>query len=116
PYTVGLLRSLPRRGVRKTERALATIPGILPLIGSDLPTCVFVDRCPLADEVCQTVVPPVVPVGDEGVRFTRCHHPERIRELVEATPEVPIGMLARSDANPVVLDLKHASKLFKQRN
>ena len=66
PYTVGLLRSLPRHGVRKTERALATIPGILPLIGSDLPTCVFVDRCPLADDVCRTVVPPVVPVGAEG--------------------------------------------------
>ena len=63
PYTVGLLRSLPRHGVRKTERALTTIPGILPLIGSDLPTCVFVDRCPLADEICRTVVPPVVPVG-----------------------------------------------------
>ena len=44
PYTVGLLRSLPRHGVRKTERALATIPGLLPLIGTDLPTCVFVDR------------------------------------------------------------------------
>ena len=54
PYTVGLLRSLPRHGVRKTERALATIPGILPLIGSDLPTCVFVDRCPLADDLCRT--------------------------------------------------------------
>ena len=53
PYTVGLLRSLPRHGVRKTERALATIPGILPLIGSDLPTCVFVDRCPLADDLCR---------------------------------------------------------------
>ena len=64
PYTVGLLRSLPRHGIRKTERALATIPGILPLIGSDLPTCVFVDRCPLADELCRDVVPPVVPVGD----------------------------------------------------
>ena len=54
PYTVGLLRSLPRHGIRKTERALATIPGILPLIGSDLPTCVFVDRCPLADDLCRT--------------------------------------------------------------
>jgi peptide/nickel transport system ATP-binding protein len=116
PYTVGLLRSLPRRGVRKTERALATIPGILPLIGTDLPTCVFVDRCPLADEVCRTVVPPVVPVGTGGLRYTRCHHPDRISELVEATPEVPIGMLASSTANPEVLELTHVSKTFKQRN
>ena len=34
PYTLGLLRSLPRRGVRKSERALSTIPGNLPQIGT----------------------------------------------------------------------------------
>ena len=114
PYTVGLLRSLPRHGIRKTDRALTTIPGILPLIGSDLPTCVFVDRCPLADELCRTVVPPVVPVGAAG-RWTRCHYPERIPELIEALPDAPIGILAQSDANPEVLELTNLSKTFKQR-
>ncbi len=114
PYTVGLLRSLPRHGVRKTERALATIPGILPLIGTDLPTCVFVDRCPLADETCRTVVPPIVPVDTSG-HYTRCHHPDRIPELIEALPDTPIGILARSDANPEVLELTHLSKTFRQR-
>ncbi len=116
PYTVGLLRSLPRHGVRKTERALATIPGILPLIGSNLPTCVFLDRCPLADDTCRNEVPPVVPVGTEGVRYTRCHHPDRIPELVEAPPVVPIGILAPSEANPEVLELTHLSKTFRQRS
>ncbi len=115
PYTVGLLRSLPRHGVRKTERALTTIPGILPLIGSDLPTCVFVDRCPLADDKCRTVVPPVVSVGS-GNRYTRCHYPERIPELVEALPDTPIAILAPSDANPEVLELTNLSKTFKQRS
>jgi peptide/nickel transport system ATP-binding protein len=116
PYTVGLLRSLPRHGVRKTERALATIPGILPLIGSNLPTCVFLDRCPLADETCRTEVPPVVPVGADGLRFTRCHHPERIPELIEALPDVPIGILSSPEDNPEVLELTHLSKTFKQRS
>ncbi|MEP7202122.1 MAG: ABC transporter ATP-binding protein [Ilumatobacteraceae bacterium] len=115
PYTVGLLRSLPRHGVRKTERALATIPGMLPLIGSNLPTCVFLDRCPLADETCRTVVPPVAPVGADGLRFTRCHHPDRIPEMIEALPDAPIGILAPSDANPEVLELTNLSKTFKQR-
>jgi peptide/nickel transport system ATP-binding protein len=114
PYTVGLLRSLPRHGIRKTERALATIPGILPLIGSDLPTCVFVDRCPLADDICRDVVPPVVPVGTRG-RWTRCHHPNLIPELIEALPDAPIGILAPSDANPEVLELTSLSKTFRQR-
>ena len=116
PYTVGLLRSLPRHGVRKTERALATIPGILPLIGSNLPTCVFLDRCPMADETCRTEVPPVVPVGADGLRFTRCHHPERIPELIESMPDVPIGILSSTQDNPEVLELTHVSKTFKQRS
>ena len=34
PYTIGLLQCLPRHGVRKSERALFTIPGTLPQIGT----------------------------------------------------------------------------------
>ena len=34
PYTIGLLACLPRSGVRKSERALFTIPGTLPQIGT----------------------------------------------------------------------------------
>ncbi len=81
PYTVGLLQSLPRHGVRKSQRPLATIPGTLPQIGTPLPTCVFVDRCALATDLCRTTVPPVVPVGDG--RWSRCHHIDRIGELAE---------------------------------
>ena len=36
PYTVGLLRSLPRRGIHKTQNALSTIPGSLPVLGTEL--------------------------------------------------------------------------------
>jgi peptide/nickel transport system ATP-binding protein len=115
PYTIGLLRSLPRHGVRKTERALSTIPGILPLIGTDLPTCVFVDRCPLADETCRTVVPPMVAVGVDG-RYTRCHHVDRLSEIVEDAPGVDITLLAPSENQPDVLELSHVSKTFRQRN
>ena len=115
PYTVGLLRSLPRRGVRKTEQKLATIPGILPLIGTDLPTCVFIDRCPIASETCRTVTPPWVPIGADGVRFTRCHHPDRITEILEDVPEVPISILAASSTDASVLELTSVSKTFKHR-
>jgi peptide/nickel transport system ATP-binding protein len=115
PYTVGLLRSLPRHGVRKTEQALATIPGILPLIGTELPTCVFVDRCPLADDTCRTVVPPVVP-NAAGDRYTRCHHSDRLRELDELKPAVDIAALLPSAERPDVLELSHVSKTFRQRN
>ena len=49
PYTVGLLRCLPRGGVRKDRGRLDTIPGFLPQLGADLPACVFADRCALAE-------------------------------------------------------------------
>ncbi|MFL5645069.1 MAG: ABC transporter ATP-binding protein [Chloroflexota bacterium] len=108
PYTLGLLRSLPRRGVRKSERALSTIPGNLPQIGTDLPTCVFVDRCPLADELCRTVVPPVVDVG--GGQWTRCHHRDRLDEITE--PPSIVGQ--ETVHGNQVLALDDVSKTFHQ--
>jgi peptide/nickel transport system ATP-binding protein len=116
PYTVGLLRALPRRGVRKTERALTTIPGILPLIGSDLPTCVFLDRCVLASDKCRAEAPPLVPVGNSGLRFTRCHHVDRIPEMIEDGPAVDITMMAPSGEHGEVIEMSHVSKTFRQRN
>ncbi|MFZ9628089.1 MAG: ABC transporter ATP-binding protein [Ilumatobacteraceae bacterium] len=113
PYTVGLLRSLPRRGVRKTERSLATIPGALPVIGSALPTCVFVDRCPLATDLCRETVPPVVQLGPG--RYTRCHHVDRLGEIPETTPAVDVAMLSGVEGSDV-LELTHVSKTFRQRN
>ena len=59
PYTVGLLQSIPRYGLRKTDRELFSIPGNLPQIGDPLPTCVYVARCPIATDICRTEVPPL---------------------------------------------------------
>ena len=67
PYTVGLLRCLPRHGARKSDRRLQTISGFLPQIGDALPACVFVDRCSLATDLCRTEPPPPVPVGSPTV-------------------------------------------------
>jgi peptide/nickel transport system ATP-binding protein len=107
PYTLGLLRSLPRHGVRKSQRPLATIPGNLPQIGTPLPTCVFVDRCPLATDLCRTVEPPVVPVGSG---WSRCHHIDRLGELVE--PAVVAGR--ETVPGDLALSLDNVSKTFHQ--
>ena len=109
PYTVGLLECLPRHGVRKTERALFTIPGTLPQIGAPLPTCVFVDRCVLADETCRDVVPPLVEIGPGHV--SRCHHVDRIDEI----PEPPAEESTPSIGGRVVLKFQDVSKTFRQR-
>ena len=108
PYTLGLLRSLPRHGIRKTERPLSTIPGNLPQIGTPLPTCVYVDRCPLATDLCRTVEPPIVDVGGGG--WTRCHYRERLGEIVEPQPVVG----RETVHGDVSLSVSHLSKTFHQ--
>jgi peptide/nickel transport system ATP-binding protein len=108
PYTVGLLQALPRHGITKTQRPLATIPGTLPQIGTPLPTCVFVDRCPLATDLCREVVPPVVDVGDG--QWTRCHHWQRIGEIKEPAPGTGQAVLPQGD---LALRLENVSKTFR---
>ena len=107
PYTAALLQSLPRAGSRRADRPLATIPGSLPQLGADLPTCVYVDRCPLASDRCRTDVPPVVDLPTGG--WTRCHHPERVAELAAAVPEATGRTVARGEET---LALTGVSKTF----
>ncbi len=109
PYTVGLLNSIPRHGVRKTDRALFTIPGNLPQIGTDLPTCVYVDRCPLADDQCRGEVPPVVQVGDG--HWTRCHHPDRLNRM----PSPDSDNTDFDIGTNTIVEIAAVSKTFRQR-
>ena len=109
PYTHGLLNSIPRHGLRKTDRALFTIPGNLPQIGTPLPTCVYVDRCPLATDICRTEVPPTVDVGDG--HFTHCHHVDRLDQIVEPDPVVTQHNIGTES----VVELMSVSKTFRQR-
>jgi oligopeptide/dipeptide ABC transporter ATP-binding protein len=58
PYTVGLLRSIPRVGAERTAR-LEAIAGVVPDL-ADLPSgCHFRDRCPIAIDACATTDPPL---------------------------------------------------------
>jgi peptide/nickel transport system ATP-binding protein len=109
PYTVGLLNSIPRRGVRKTDRALFTIPGNLPQIGALLPTCVYVDRCPLADDLCRDEVPPVVSIG-EG-HWTRCHHADRLDQMPSPASENTDFSIGTDS----IVEIAALSKTFRQR-
>ncbi len=53
PYTVGLLRCIPRRDMLKNRETLDTIPGFLPTPGLVPDGCIFADRCGLAEERCR---------------------------------------------------------------
>jgi peptide/nickel transport system ATP-binding protein len=87
PYTVGLLRCIPRGGLGKESGKLDTIPGFLPPIGADLPACVYVHRCTLAQDVCATEKPDDHTVGVSHT--SRCHFHDLAQELPRATEATP---------------------------
>ncbi len=96
PYTVGLLRAIPRRdpvGAGTADESggrppLATIPGSLPAPGSVTQGCVFAPRCGLADDRCRSDAPPLYEIG--GGRGSRCHYHQR----AQTVPLVTMGETA----------------------
>jgi peptide/nickel transport system ATP-binding protein len=110
PYTVGLLRCLPRRGRRKDHGRLDTIPGFLPAPGAHVQGCVFAERCAMADERCRTVEPAL---SDLGGRFSRCHYPERAPDLPRAMPaDIVASAGGRKPVQPI-LSIRNLSKTFR---
>ncbi|HMK92798.1 MAG TPA: ABC transporter ATP-binding protein, partial [Thermoleophilia bacterium] len=61
PYTMGLLRCVPRFGARKDSSTLVPIPGFLPRLGAPLPGCVFAPRCELVRPECHSREPDLFP-------------------------------------------------------
>ena len=111
PYTVGLLSCLPRHGVRKDEQLLATIPGTLPQIGATLPTCVFVDRCQLASDICRSE--PSAGGARSVTTTTRCAiTPTRCRTLAAVSRTSGVDGV---DTHRVVLEMHDVSKTFRQQ-
>src|SRR5712691_829316 len=109
PYTVGLLRCIPRRGQRKDHGRLDTIPGFLPPPGHLLTECIFAARCPIAEERCHAAAPPAFAVGP--LHSSRCYLHDRTPDLPRNTP-VDVELPApRSAAEPIVR-LTSLSKTF----
>jgi len=112
PYTVGLLRCIPRGGVRKDHGRLDTIPGFLPSLGAEPSGCVFADRCALADDRCRTEEPPLITI--EGGHESRCWYHERAPELPrEESLDLALPGVDRTAAT--LVEIQQLSKVFKQR-
>ena len=69
PYTQGLLRSIPR--VDQKGQELYAIQGLPPNLTRIPSGCAFNPRCPMAQDVCRTDVPPLHTVG--AGRGSACH-------------------------------------------
>ena len=111
PYTVGLLRCIPRRGQRKDHGRLDSIPGFLPPPGANLPGCVFVDRCAIARDRCRTEPPPAYDIG--GGRHSRCHYHEEAPSLPRQTPS-DVVIPPVSHKGVPILRAVDVAKTFKQ--
>ena len=68
PYTVGLLRSIPRLSGDKGR--LYVIEGSVPDLAHLAPGCAFHPRCPEADELCRREIPGLADLG--GGRRVSC--------------------------------------------
>jgi peptide/nickel transport system ATP-binding protein len=73
PYTISLLRSIPRLGTHRKEH-LEVIQGSVPDPYSRVTGCPFHPRCPrFIQDTCDVLTPGEVTVGDGLGHTVRCH-------------------------------------------
>jgi len=88
PYTLGLIRSIPRLALMRGEAAsagrLQEIPGIVPPLSDLPPGCAFAPRCAFADGQCQTTYPPYS--EKRPGHFAACWHSEKLAGRLAHTP------------------------------
>jgi oligopeptide/dipeptide ABC transporter ATP-binding protein len=75
PYTVGLLRSVPRLNEPRRE-LLDTIAGLPPDLAHLPPGCSFAPRCWLQTEECWQAVPPLYETAPG--RHSACFHRDHL--------------------------------------
>ena len=111
PYTVGLLRCIPRRDTVKNKHTLDTIPGFPPSPGDAVQGCVFAERCGLVEERCRTEAPPLYDSGQ--ARQSRCHFWESAQKLPRVvTPEPEPAAANGSGPGEVLVSAADVSKTF----
>jgi len=81
PYTLGLLRSVPRLDEPRRSR-LAPIEGQPPDLTRLPPGCAFAPRCAFRVERCAREVPPLAPIGAPG-HVSACWEAARLERELE---------------------------------
>ena len=72
PYTLGLLRCVPRLAATRT-RTFHSIPGQPPRVSELVDGCPFVPRCERASDQCRAETPPITEIGPGHA--IACWHP-----------------------------------------
>ena len=89
PYTMGLLRCVPRFEPGKGRVRLEPIPGALPFLGDPISGCAFHPRCVLAKARCRGREPELYDVGPG--RRSRCYFWEDVPQMPHTYPAAVPG-------------------------
>ena len=112
PYTIGLLRSIPRIDAKSGAR-LVSIAGAPPSPVALPPGCAFAPRCPVAAEVCSATVPELLEIAPG--RATACNRQAEIQGLQASGRLFTEGLAhisARDESTTSVLELRGLGKTF----
>jgi peptide/nickel transport system ATP-binding protein len=112
PYTMGLLRCIPRQGQRKDHGRLDAIPGFLPPPGEATAGCIFAPRCPIAEQRCREAAPPAFDTGPG--RTSRCYLHEATPGLPRNTP-VDVQLSSPPTGALPVVTVRNLAKTFTSR-
>ncbi|MFZ9891331.1 MAG: ABC transporter ATP-binding protein [Ilumatobacteraceae bacterium] len=115
PYTVGLLRCIPRGGLHKSTDRLDTIPGTPPALGTNFDGCVFAARCSLADDKCRTTLPEMVTIN--GSHIARCFHSDKAGSMPRSIEQIEYASQStghKAQVGDTLLNISHLSKVFNQ--
>jgi peptide/nickel transport system ATP-binding protein len=109
PYTLGLLRSVPRLD-RPRGSMLETIEGLPPNLALVSTGCRFAPRCPFRIAVCDQE-PPLLPTDTGGL--SRCHrHAEIAAGKITWASSGGAGLRFTTDTKAPVLSVRNLTKNF----
>ena len=112
PYTIGLLRSIPRIDAESGSR-LASIAGAPPSPVNLPEGCAFSPRCPAAVDSCSSSIPELT--DRESGRMTACHRHNEIPQLQSSGKlfvEGPAHVSRRDESRETVLEVQALKKTF----
>jgi peptide/nickel transport system ATP-binding protein len=109
PYTLGLLRCVPRLGMNKHTQRLQPIPGSMPPLGANTVGCAYAGRCPIVRDRCRVERPPLIPTRDG--RLSRCFYHDEV-SAIPPGQAVSIDPSA-SPGREVLLDVKELIKTYR---
>ena len=106
PYTVGLLKSMPKLGdatrMKAAGEKLAAIPGMVPSLRAMPPGCAFAPRCPWAIDACRAAVP--------ALEQVTCPAPQPLHPLAGGPP-----MTAPEPLGAPLLAVRDLAKSYPSR-